>query len=66
MKLFNHKNTIQIICPHCGRAHWDSWVITAGNEGGTADCISCGNPFDWNVNHRITYSTFARNAEVPK
>ena len=57
--MIDHEDTQEIVCPHCGHKHRDSWERSANTDGaeGTADCEKCGKQFKWECTVRITYST---------
>lgn len=40
----NTINTSEIICPHCGHEHLDSWEIDL-SYGPGMECDGCGKPF---------------------
>jgi len=46
--------TDEIVCPHCGQMHSDSWVYS---DSGIYDCEECEKPFSYERNVSVTYST---------
>lgn len=59
MREFEHDGTEQIVCPHCGHVHSDSWEFSGQghNDGGDAKCNECGKPFHWERNIIVLYGT---------
>jgi hypothetical protein len=59
MSLIDHKFTEDIVCPHCGHVHVDSWEWGGGEEGDWEDyeCECCENKFNWSRHVKISYST---------
>ena len=59
-----------VICPHCGHDHSDSWEIDfgAGIEGSDTAllCVECEKPFMARRIVTITYTTWIRRTEDPK
>ena len=56
MKEFDTKHTREIICPHCGYEHSDSWEYS--DEGGTTqECDECGNEYTLEIEFDVTYCT---------
>ena len=47
----------EIICPHCGYKHSDSWEMAPDDECGTATCSDCGKDFSITVNRSVSYSS---------
>ena len=45
--------TDEVVCPHCGHKHNDSWEI----EEGEYQCDECDGKFHVTINTTITYST---------
>lgn len=54
----DHEFTDEIVCPHCGHEHGDSWEWRG--DDGEADCDDCGKPFEWSRNVSVCYSTKAK------
>lgn len=52
---FDHNMTAEIICPHCGYEHGDSWELHG--EDGVQECVSCKKEFEWERFVEVTYST---------
>lgn len=48
--------TDEIVCPHCGYEHSDSWEMREGEH----ECSDCCRPFDVTRNVEVTYSTTKR------
>lgn len=55
----DHEYTDEIVCPHCGYVHSDSWEWADGEEGVFAgyECHSCDAPFSFSRHVTIAYST---------
>lgn len=55
---FRHEWTDEIVCPHCGCEHGDSWERADGiyNDGKT-DCEECGEQFLWERIVTVVYCT---------
>ena len=49
----NTQHTDEIVCPHCGHEHSDSWEMSAGEEV----CERCERVFRISRDVEITYST---------
>jgi hypothetical protein len=49
----DHRYTHEIVCPHCGHKHRDSWEYGEGEH----DCALCERPFDLTRDVSVTYST---------
>ncbi|MND76073.1 hypothetical protein D3C80_677100 [compost metagenome] len=54
-KEIDHEYTHEIICPHCGIEHGDSWEIN--EDYGDMECMDCGEAFYFSRNVEVTYST---------
>jgi len=50
---FNHEYTDEIVCPHCGYAHKDSWEWSDGKH----ECSDCGESFVMVRNITVSYTT---------
>lgn len=50
----DHEYTDEIVCPHCGYEHSDSWEY---EEDGEEDCHECGKPFYSGRDLSVTYWT---------
>jgi len=58
MNNFDNKCTHEIICPHCGYEHSDSYELLNDNKDcGETDCEECGKTFRWSSDFTITFST---------
>ncbi len=55
---FDTQGTDEMVCPHCGFEHRDSWELDPESEGGTYECTECGESFKWARNFEVTYYTF--------
>jgi hypothetical protein len=58
-----HKNTPELICPHCGHEH-DGLEYRDGElevDGYTTDCESCEKEFTWSCRVEFYYSTKKTN-----
>ena len=51
-----HNGTDEIVCPHCGYEHGDSWEHNDG-DAGESECDGCKKPFKWVRDISVTYST---------
>lgn len=50
--------TNEIVCPHCGHKHSDSWEMEPKDEEcTTTNCDSCGKSFSLCVQRSTTYTT---------
>ncbi len=47
--------TQEIVCPHCGHEHCNSWELS--HDSGEMDCCDCGKEFHYERNITIDYST---------
>lgn len=57
---FNTYYTANIVCPHCGREHKDSWEVDFGPgiEGDTEmECGSCNSKFFVSRRAEISYTS---------
>jgi transcription elongation factor Elf1 len=45
----------EIVCPHCGYEHSDSWEVK--HNDGEYNCDSCGKKFHYERHIEVTYST---------
>lgn len=45
--------TDEVVCPHCGYEHSDSWEMSEGHH----ECGDCCRPFEITQNVEVTYST---------
>lgn len=52
-KRFDHEYSDEVICPHCGYEHGDSWEMGEGDN----ECSECEKPFSMSRNVSVTYST---------
>ncbi len=50
---FDHEYTDEVVCPHCGYVHGDSWEM----RDGETDCPDCEKSFTMERNVSVTYST---------
>ena len=50
-----HKYQPELVCPHCGHKHSDSWDLSA--DDGTYECESCEEEFTYERIVTIEYST---------
>lgn len=50
----DHEYTDEIVCPHCGYEHGDSWEAP---DDGEDDCEECGKPFRFVRDITVRYST---------
>lgn len=55
---YNCWGTDEVVCPHCGHVHSDSyeWIRDSGNNNeAEVDCCDCGKTFfmewDWSVSY---------------
>lgn len=56
MKQIDTTGTDEIVCPHCGHEHGDSWEQS--RDDGEFDCCECGRLFRYSRDISVTYSTF--------
>lgn len=62
-KSSEHIATDEIVCPHCGYEHGDSFeYLNAGHDDGETECDGCGKRFRWFAEITVTYSTEKSNA----
>ena len=50
---FDHEYTDEVVCPHCGYEHGDSWDMRDGEQ----DCSECGKPFVMERYTTVKYTT---------
>ncbi len=51
--------TQEIVCPHCGYAHSESYEFgDGGEEDGQDECGRCGKEFYWSRTISVSYSTW--------
>lgn len=50
-------NTGEIVCPHCGAEYSDSIEFTTHQTSGEERCDGCDQPFLWDADFSVTYST---------
>lgn len=62
MRNYDHTYTDEIICPHCGYEHSDSWEYE-GNDG-VIECGNCEKPFSYCRDVSVTYSTHKEEYEI--
>jgi hypothetical protein len=54
----DHEFTDEIVCPHCGHVHSESYEFGGGGEGdGEDECGECGKKFYWSRTISVSYST---------
>lgn len=58
-KQINHSWTEQIVCPHCGYEHEDSWdfYLNADDNSVRLFCYRCDKPFMSDREVEVTYTT---------
>jgi transcription elongation factor Elf1 len=50
--------TDEVVCPHCGHEHSDSWEYNLTEQDyGALECAECGEMFEATLNKSISYST---------
>lgn len=54
---FDHENTYEIVCPHCGHNYHDSLEWGAGKDSGHDICDNCGCAFNWEREISVSYTT---------
>lgn len=54
MSEIDHEYTDEIVCPWCGYEYSDSWECS---EYGEEECPDCYNPFSYNRDVSVSYST---------
>ena len=54
MPEINHEYTDEVVCPHCGYEHTDSWDRPDSDED---ECGECGKPFQYSRSTTVKYST---------
>lgn len=52
-KGFEHDYEDEVVCPHCGYEHSDSWEMRDGEH----ECPECDKKFELECHHSVTYST---------
>ena len=52
-KEIDHEYTSEVVCPHCGYEHGDSWEMSDGNY----ECPECNEPFDLERIVSVSYTT---------
>lgn len=53
-----HEWTDELVCPHCGHVHSDSWEMNSGDEGDwDMECHECDETFDAQRHVTVKYST---------
>lgn len=63
----DHEWTRQIICPHCGFEHDDSFEISGNMSGnGIMECWECSKQFKWNCHIDVMYDTEKVKGKVKK
>lgn len=50
---FEHDYTDEVVCPHCGYEHGDSWEMRDGKK----DCPECEKSFTMERNTSVNYTT---------
>lgn len=50
---FDHEYTDEVMCPHCGYTHGDSWEMREGEN----DCPDCKKHFTIHRNVSVSYTT---------
>lgn len=50
---FEHDYEDEVVCPHCGYKHGDSWEMRDGEY----QCPECDKSFELECHHSVTYST---------
>ena len=55
-KEIEHKNTYEIVCPHCGHKHADSWEQEP--DEADMDCGRCEKEFNYNRTVTVDYTTY--------
>lgn len=50
---FDHEDTDEVVCPHCGYEHSDSWEAGEGK----GECPDCGGLFTMERDVSVSYST---------
>lgn len=50
---FDHKYTDEVVCPHCGYTHSDSWEMGEGKS----ECSDCEKPFELERYVSVSYIT---------
>jgi hypothetical protein len=60
----DHDYTQEIVCPHCGEEHGDSWEYNLGDSDTIeVECEECSEPFYATCCIEVTYSTSVITAE---
>lgn len=57
-KEIDHEYTDEIVCPHCGYEHTDSWERESNS--GDAKCHHCSKDFFYERNISVSYSTLTK------
>ena len=53
---FDTEDTPEIVCPHCGHKHLDSFEHN-DDDGQDIECGACGGEFTLRIHFCVTYST---------
>jgi DNA-directed RNA polymerase subunit RPC12/RpoP len=61
-KEIDTKYTEDIVCPHCGHVHSDSWEIESNS--GNDKCSRCDKEFGFERDIEVTYSTWKLNNQI--
>jgi len=56
MSKINHEYTRNIICPHCGYEHMDSWEC--GDSDDEFQCHHCEKTFGFEREVTVTYTSY--------
>lgn len=55
----DHTGTDEIVCPHCGGIHDDSWELHRNSEeSNSMDCHHCRTEFGFRANLTVTCTTW--------
>lgn len=62
---FDTDGTQEMVCPHCGHEHGDTWELFSDIHSNTAttDCDECGKIFEVEANWSVDYTTRAVRTE---
>lgn len=61
----DHVATDEIVCPHCGHVHTDSWERRSDSDEND-ECAECGKLFGWERETDVTYSSYVPQPKKPE
>lgn len=64
MKEIRCQYTQDLVCPHCGYSHGDSWMFQGqSGEENSVGCMSCDKEFFYVTNVEVTFSSSKHQEE---